>query len=427
MPENTYSTHIPAPRAILFSAPSSDIADHDVQASLNELGSLLAGLGSEACARLIQRLHKAPGPLVLGAGKIDELKSLLEAEQEKGADKIVLVYDGELTPGQQRHLARAFATEVLDRTQVILRIFSARARTPTALLEIEAASLKYEASRIIDDDALVDKQAGGGGRGGKGNTSTELRKQELRKRLAEIRVELERAERGQMARRQRRAEVRKVALVGYTNAGKSSWMRVLTGSSVMVQDALFATLETTVRKLHPETKPSIVATDTVGFLRNLPNHLLASFRSTLAEALDAHLLLIVIDGSDPQWRTHLGTTRDVLEKAGGGDRPVIYLVNKLDQMSDEACAALRAELADALFVSSRANEDIAQVHATIVAFFDQQLSEAELRVPYTQAALRAEILAQANVIAEDFDEEGGLMRLRAEASAVARWRERLDS
>src|SRR5690606_18164747 len=304
-------------------------------------------------------------------------------------------FDGELTPGQQRNLSREFDVEVMDRTQVILRIFSQRARTRTAQLEIELAELKYEAPRLRDDEALGDKQGGGGGRAAQGNTSVELRKQELRRRLAELREEIEKAERGQAARRQRRQQVSAVALVGYTNAGKSSWMRALTGSEVLVQDALFATLDTTVRQLHPPSNPRVVVADTVGFLRNLPNHLLASFGSTLDEALDADLLMIVVDGSDPEWSAHLDTTSEVLNKVGAGEIAVLHVVNKLAQMSEEAQQLIRTRLPDALFVSSRSEQDIARVRQKIVDFFDGQLSEAEFLVPFSQAALRAEICAQA--------------------------------
>jgi GTP-binding protein HflX len=372
-------------------------------------------------------LNRATGPLVLGAGKLEELKGLLVDHGSETDNKVLLVFDGELSPGQQRNLARELSVEVLDRTQVILRIFSQRARSRTAQLEIELAGLKYEAPRIRDDEALGDKQAGGGGRAAKGNTSVELRKQELKKRLAELKDEIEKAERSQAARRKRREQVSGVALVGYTNAGKSSWMRVLSGSEVLVQDALFATLDTTVRQLHPPTQPSIVVADTVGFLRNLPNHLLASFGSTLNEALDADLLLFVIDGSDPEWQAHLATTKDVLDKVGASEIPSIYVVNKLDQMTAEQKELTLSQLPDALLVSSRDEADVQKVRQKIIAFFDERLTEAELRIPFSLAALRAEIRSSARILSEDFDETGGLLRVRADEGSLKKWRERLEA
>lgn len=424
----SFSTHEAPPVALLFTVYSSDQSEHEVKASLAELVHLLKGLGAVVPPNgtLLQRQNQPSGSTVLGSGKLEELRDMLTFQQERQTGKVLIVFDGELTPGQQRNLSREFDVEVMDRTQVILRIFSQRARTRTAQLEIELAELKYEAPRLRDDEALGDKQGGGGGRAAQGNTSVELRKQELRKRLAELREEIEKAERSQATRRQRRQQVNAVALVGYTNAGKSSWMRALTGSEVLVQDALFATLDTTVRQLHPASQPQIVVADTVGFLRNLPNHLLASFGSTLDEALDADLLMIVVDGSDPEWGAHLDTTRDVLNKVGAGEIKVLHVVNKLDQMSDEARELIQARLPEALFVTSRSVEDIAAVRGRIIAFFDGQLSEAELLIPFTQSALRAEICAQARIISESYDENGGLLRIRADEPSLARWRARLE-
>lgn len=421
----SFETTEAPPVALLFAVQPSQQTDHETEASLAELAHLLKGLGAVPKGTLVQRQNQAPGPLVLGAGRLEELREMLQAEQEHSEARVLLVFDGELSPGQQRNLTREFDVEVLDRTQVILRIFSQRARTRAAQIEIELAELQYEAPRIRDDEALGDKQAGGGGRGAKGNTNVELRKQEIRKRLAFLREELRKAERAQTARRERRQQVAAIALVGYTNAGKSSWMRALTGSEVLVQDALFATLDTTVRQLHPPTQPRIVVADTVGFLRNLPNHLLASFRSTLDEALDADLLVMVIDGSDPEWEAHLETTHGVLEEVGANDIPVLFLVNKVDQMSAEVRPAIERRLPGALFVSSRSPADVTLVHHQVVQFFDSQLTEAELLIPFAQAALRAEICANARVLSETFEESGGRLRVRAEAPALERWRTRL--
>lgn len=423
----SFSTQDAAPIALLFATQSNLQEDAEVQASLAELTHLLKGLGAVPKGSLVQRQKEPSGALVLGAGKLEDLREMLAAEQEQTDGRVLLVYDGELTPGQQRNLTREFGVEVLDRTQVILRIFSQRARTRTAQLEIELAELQYEAPRLRDDDALGDKQAGGGGRGAKGNTNVELRKQEIRKRLAFLREELRKAEKSHAARRERRQQVAAVALVGYTNAGKSSWMRALTGSEVLVQDALFATLDTTVRQLHPATQPRIVVADTVGFLRNLPNHLLSSFRSTLDEALDADLLLIVIDGSDPEWEAHLETTRSVLGEVDANEMPTLHVVNKLDRMTPEARATIEQRLPGAIFVSSRSPEDVNLVHSRIVEFFDSRWTEAVLVVPFSQGALRAEICANARVLEETFDESGGHLRVRADEASLTRWQAKLAS
>lgn len=406
----------PLPRERLESAENASVA---------ELAHLLKGLGVRIGPVLHQRRTEPRGPATLGAGKLEELRQLLEAEREAREGPIVLVFDGELTPGQQRHLHREFQVEIIDRTQVILRVFGQRARTRTAQLEIELAELLYEAPRIRDEEAVGAKQAGGGGRAAKGHTSVELRKQQLRKRIAQLKQELSAAATMQQRRRKRRAQVSRVALLGYTNAGKSSWMRALTGADVEVKDALFATLDTTVRTLHPPTTPRIVIADTVGFLRRLPNHLLASFHSTLDEALDAELLIIVLDGSDPEWRTHLETTHDVLRAVDADDIPRWIIVNKRDRMTEEARTELSLEHPDAPCVSAQSSADVASVRRRITQFFEARLDEARLLVPFDKASLRAEIWDTARVLEEHSDEAGTHLRVLAEAEQLERWRAQL--
>jgi GTP-binding protein HflX len=338
-----------------------------------------------------------------------------------------VVFDGELSPGQQRALGQELGVEVVDRTQVILRVFQRRARTRIAQLEIELARLQYEAARIRDDKSVLDKQAGGGGRGGRGHTGLELRKQELRRRLSALRTELEQAQRLQSNRRARREQLPRVALVGYTNAGKSSWMRALTGSNVQVENALFATLDTTVRALVPSTSPRIVVADTVGFLRNLPNHLLASFRSTLDEALDADLLLVIVDAADPHWQEQLEVTRSVLADVGSDRTAHHILLNKCDRLTQEQLADLRAKLPEALLVSSLREADTARVHQAIVSAIDVQLQPAALNIPYREGSLINSIHEAAHVLSERFDETGVSLELRAKPEFIAAWRKRLEA
>lgn len=421
----THSTAEPPATALLFAlqAQSSDV--EETRASLDELEHLLRGLGVIVGPSVVQQRDAPAGALVLGAGKLEELRELLDAEQERAPGHLALVFDGELLPGQQRSLSREFDVEVLDRTQVILRVFAQRARSKTAKLEIELAQLQYEAPRIRDDDAIGTRQAGGGGRAAKGHTSVELRKQLVRQRVATIRKELEAAASSQRARRERRQQVSRVALVGYTNAGKSSWMRRLTGAEAYVQDALFATLDTTVRALHPPATPRIVVADTVGFLRRLPNHLLASFRSTLDEALDADLLCLVVDGADPEWEAHYETTEDVLVQVNAVEVPKLVLVNKRDRMTDTQLEQVARRLPAAVFASSRSNEDVVAVRERIVEFFDERLQQGNLLVPHAMSAMRAEIWDNARVVSERYDEAGGHLTVRAEPAQLAQWQQRL--
>jgi len=438
-----HSTEKLAPRALVIAIQTPSQTDTEVSTSLDELCQLLEGLGIPMEASVVQRRHDHHDLRVLGSGKLEEVQRLLgkaptlddaatddesslsDAEPAPEGRPWLIVFDGELTPGQQRALAQALDSEVVDRTQVILSVFERRARTRIAQIEIELARLEYEAPRIRDQKGLVDQQAGGGGRGGKGHTGAELKKQELRKRMSALKHELEQAQRSQQTRRQRRQQVERVALVGYTNAGKSSWMRLLTGGEIYVQDALFATLDTTVRALSPATSPRVVVADTVGFLRNLPNHLLASFRSTLDEALDADLLLIVVDVSDPQWQSQLEVTRKVLADVGGESIPSVVLLNKADRLEPPALEEAQKLVDGSVVVSAKDPESPARVRQVIVDALDAQRELAELHVPYQAGALFGSIHQGAHVLAERFDEQGTTFQLRARAEFIAAWRKQI--
>lgn len=412
--------------AILVSLQSSSHHPDDSLESLEELEHLLASLGVRAVATITQHRTEPRSNVVLGSGKLEGLRQMLQQQPDDSAT--IVVFDGQLSPGQQRNLAQELEVEVIDRTQVILRIFELRAKTRSAKLEIELARLKYELPRVRDETA-GQRQSGGGARGGKGHTAAELRKQQLRKRLAALEFELETVSNLHQTRRLRRRAASRVALVGYSNAGKSAWMSALTGAEVSVEDRLFVTLDTTVRTLHPPVVPSIVVADTVGFLRNLPNELLASFRSTLAEALDAQLLLLVLDGAQPLWRSHLATTEEVLRQVHAEDIPRLVLINKCDRMtpSDEQSIAESESLKGALCVSAYTQEDVERVRRHIVAFFAGRLTRSELSVPFECASLRAEIWRDAQILEERYDELGMHLTVLAEASRLSSWLQQLSA
>jgi GTP-binding protein HflX len=222
-----------------------------------------------------------------------------------------------------------------------------------------------------------------------------------------------------------------VALVGYTNAGKSTLMRTLTGSEVLVADKLFATLDTTVRALDPETTPRILVTDTVGFIKNLPHGLVASFKSTLEEAADASLLLHVIDASDPGYERQLAVTDEVLGEIGASGVPRLRVFNKIDNVGDSAAqgereAALRAQYPGCIVMSARRPDDVAQLHAAIVAFFRESLVETELFLPWSSQQLRGEIFATCEVAEERADSDGAYFRVRSDAATLNALRERIS-
>ena len=421
-PSATVATQGPPRGAILISVPPPAQTDHEVQVSLHELRALLSGLGIPTLDRLVQRRPDSSAS-VLGAGKLTELKELIATHTPPEAEAPFVVFDGELTPGQQRNLGEALEIEVFDRTEVILRIFARRAQTKTARLEVELARLNYEAPRLRDDSTL-DTQEGGGGRGGRGNTNLQLRKQLIRRQVAQVRQELEKEVGQRHSRRNRREDTPVVALVGYTNAGKSSLMRALTGADAYVEDQLFATLGTLVRAI-PDSMPRILVADTVGFIRNLPNHLLASFRTTLDEALDADLLLHVVDASDNEWRAQMEVTRTVLGEVDAAHIPNLVVFNKLDRIDDATREALLAEFPQAIAVSAHAAPDAERLRARLVAFFEADYAEEILEIPFARGQMIGEIHAQARVLSQSYTADGSVLNVRARASLLKDWRQRL--
>jgi GTP-binding protein HflX len=437
-------------------------SDDDSASSLGELARLGKTLGFEIVGRVTQRRSALAPGAVLGEGKLRELAratGALEAGDEpaeatdaapEDADhgaaaaepedaapagasaetapslraSAVLV-DHDLTPSQARNLERRTRAEVLDRTSVILGIFHRHARTREARLQVEIARLGYLAPRLRESGRGRDRQGGGIGGRGAGESGMELDRRKIRDRIAQLRAELARIEHEAGTKRKRRAQAHTVALVGYTNAGKSSLMRALTGSSVLVEDKLFATLDTTVRALQPETTPRILVSDTVGFIKKLPHDLVASFRSTLEEARDADLLLHVVDAADTGFPAQIEVTRGVLAELGAGDAPRLLVLNKIDKVDSARRDALAQEWPEAVLLSAKRPEDVAALRERLLAFFERDAVEAELLVPYARGRLVAAVRERCRVLAESHDEHGTRLRVRAQPEALARLRAEL--
>jgi GTPase len=290
---------------------------------------------------------------------------------------------------------------------------------------VEIARLSYVVPRLRESGAGKDRVRGGVGGKGAGESALELDRRKVRDRIAELRRELAQIEREQATRRAGRSGQRRVALVGYTNAGKSSLMRALTGSGVYVADKLFATLDTTVRALKPETEPRILVSDTVGFIKKLPHELVASFRSTLDEALEASLLLYLVDASDPTFRDQLQVTREVLQEIGAGEVSSRILLNKRDRLDPADAAALQLEYPEAMMISAKDPEDVTRVRDVIVTFFDGELRQADLFVPYSAHGLIRHVYEGATVLSERHTEEGTYLLVRAPQGTLQRLEERL--
>ncbi|HRE18432.1 MAG TPA: GTPase HflX [Rhodocyclaceae bacterium] len=436
-----------APRyAVAAAVQLPAVSDFEFEASLTELRELAKTLGLTVVHTFIQKRSSFDTTAYLGVGKREEIRSYVS--NEIGAEEIsasataddrqieLILVDHEISPSQARNLEKDTGCEVMDRTMVILEIFHRNARSRAAKAQVEIARLGYMAPRLREAAKLAGPQgrqrSGVGGRGA-GESHTELDRRKIRDRIAELQLEIaamEAERKTQRARRQERQGLASVALVGYTNAGKSTLMRALTGSEVLVANKLFATLDTTVRTLHPESVPRVLVSDTVGFIKNLPHGLVASFKSTLDEALDASLLLHVIDASDPGFERQLEVTDKVLAEIQADAVPRLRIFNKIDHVGDtetqaECAAALRARYPDCVVMSARRPDDVAQLRLKILAFFQKDLVEAELFLPWSGQQLRGEIYANCQVLAERADNDGAFFTVRSDQTTIDSLRERL--
>ena len=454
-------------RAAVVAVQLPGVDDQAFAASIAELRRLGRTLGVNVVATVTQRRKTLHPAALFGSGKLAELQALvgrtaaeiageeddeeIEASEANQSDddrddalahlppadldggeeapglapiEAVLV-DHDISPSQARNLEKATGVEVLDRTAVILEIFRRHARSRAAKAQVEIVRLQYMVPRLREQGKGKDRQRGGIGGKGAGESSLELDRRKIRDRIAELTRELEAMAVEQRTQRARRRDMSRVALVGYTNAGKSTLMRALTGSDVLVADRLFATLDTTVRPLVPATRPRVLLSDTVGFIDKLPHGLVNSFKSTLDEALEAGLLAQVVDASDPNFERQLAVTTEVLAEIGAGDVPRLLLFNKIDRVGspeaeEAATRALLARWPEAMVLSARRPDDVTRLHARLVGFFARDLVEGEVRVPYDRQQLRGEIFASCEVLEESYDDAGVIFRVRARPEMLER-------
>jgi GTP-binding protein HflX len=458
---------LPRPRAVLVGVQLPGVSDIEHLASLAELGRLVTTLGYDVVGTVSQKREALAASAVLGEGKLRELADytngsgvvpgfvkeklskarvrVLAAEvgaedelddfdedefgneddaratvpyfsEEHGERPSLVVVDHEITPSQARNLERATGVQVLDRTGVIVDIFHRHAQSREARLQVEIARLKYVAPRMRESVGRKERQQGKGA----GESALELDKRKIRDRIAELKEELDAILAQQQHRRQARKDQLRVALVGYTNAGKSSLMRALTGSDVLVADKLFATLDTTVRAIYPETKPKLLVSDTVGFIKKLPHDLVASFRSTLDEALEASLLVCVMDISDPTCDEQLEVTRTVLREIGADSVPVLLVLNKADRVTPETLAAAVERHPSGFVMSAKRPEDVAALRQRIIDYFESVMTDAELFVPYANQGRMGEVYENARILNESYEEQGTRISVRALPATLAR-------
>jgi GTP-binding protein HflX len=414
-------------RAAIVAVQLPDADDDAFAASVAELHRLGRTLGVEVVATLTQRRPSLHPGAVIGSGKLAELVALSAGGEDNAAPIEAVLVDHDITPSQARNLEKATGVEVLDRTAVILEIFRRHARSRAAKAQVEIVRLQYLVPRLREQGRAkgADRQRGGIGGKGAGESSLELDRRKIRDRIAELTRDLAALAEEQRTQRARRRDMSRVALVGYTNAGKSTLMRALTGSEVYVADKLFATLDTTVRPLVPETRPRVLVSDTVGFIDKLPHGLVASFKSTLDEALEAGLLAQIVDASAPTFERQLAVTTEVLADIGAGDVPRLLVFNKIDACGDadaqaRTTEALLARWPGAVVMSARRPADVDRLRERLVAFFNRDLVEGEICVPYHRQQLRGEIFAGCEVLDERYDEGGVIFRVRAHPALLER-------
>lgn len=430
-------------RALLISIRTPDVSLPEVEESLSELGRLVSTLGFSVVATKMQRQRSTKQLSVLGSGKLEELAALTsESEDEPQFDfdqdeldaliaagdiqeqANVAVFDCELSPNQIRHVEAALGVEVYDRTRVIIEIFSKHARTRTAKLQVEIARLNYLTPRLRDENSGDRERQKGSWIG---ESAFEINSRRIRDKIADLKRELKKLQEEMQGRRSSRVEQLCVALVGYTNAGKSSLMRALTDSEVLVEDKLFATLDTTVRTLQPPTQPRILVSDTVGFIKKLPHDLVASFHSTLEEAKDADLLLYVVDASDENFTAQLAVVDHVLAELNVDSRNKLLLLNKVDCISEERQLELLEQYPDALQISARNKSDVTLVHREIQDFLEKKMCPACFHIPYTASGVMGEIHSKMQVTDEQYHEDGMRITLKATPVALERLHKMLQS
>jgi GTP-binding protein HflX len=362
----------PLERAILVSAPVRG-SDHEVHAEehLNELHRLADTAGAEVVGRLVQRLKRISPKLLIGTGKLEELGDLVAS-----SDATLVIFDEELSPVQGKNLEDALQMRVMDRAELILDIFATRARSNEAKMQVELAQMEYLLPRLARMWTHLSRIRGGIGLRGPGETQIETDRRLIRRKISQLKKKLEGVERHRdvIRKGQERRGVLSAALVGYTNAGKSSLLRALSGADVFVEDRLFATLDTVAREVFVPPKHKIRLTDTVGFIRKLPHDLVASFKATLEETSRADVLLHVIDASHPDWEEQVVVVDRTVADLNLDGRRVIHVFSKMDRVTDEDALRSRAcQHEDAVFVSAE-TPDLDELKAKFVELVDVRRS-----------------------------------------------------
>ena len=403
-------------KALLVGVIQPGMTESLIHEHLDELELLAETAGAKIAGRITQRVSKINPATFIGKGKAEELLN-----QAKELDVKLIVFDDELSPGQIKNYHKISENvKVLDRSGLILDIFQKHAKTKEARTQVDLAYMEYLLPRLTRQWTHLERQMGGiGTRAGMGETQIEIDRRLIRTRISKLKKELIRIEKERVTQSYRRRSEFRVSLVGYTNAGKSTLFKALTGSDVYIQDQLFATLDTTVRQLKIDESHPILLSDTVGFIRKLPHNLVASFKSTLKEVLEADLILVMLDISSSQIEDHFQTIENVLKDMGAQEIPQILVLNKVDLISDGNMIEKRQrEFPDSVTVSAQQHLRLSELKSRILGKMEENFQTIDLEFSYDQGKTIAHAQEGVEVLQREYEENGVKLRIRGSRSRI---------
>ena len=384
--------------------------------SLDELTGLATTANYHPVAELFQKLSTVNPKTFLGSGKVEELSQAVEQHQPE-----VVIFDAELTPGQNRNLENIFKCRVIDRSWLILEIFNDHANTREAKTQVELARLKYALPRLTRMWGHLSRQRGGIGLRDVGETQIQLDRRLIRNEITKLERKLKGIDKEKKTQRKSRSGIYRVALVGYTNVGKSTLMNQLTGADTLVEDKLFATLDATIRKIKKNFPYPVLLADTVGLIDKLPHDLVASFKSTLDEVLEADLLIKLVDFSHPDYQQQMKTVDEVLKELGAHKLDSILVFNKTDRITDpELLTNAQQSNPETVFISSKTGEGIERLQKEIIRCYENRLTPYILELDYSQANRISDIRKQAIIVKEDYKDDRIILSLRLPPEGKAR-------
>lgn len=409
---------------VLVGLQDSKTSREEVIESLNELALLVKTVGGKVEETLIQKRNKIDPAYLIGKGKAGEIAHLVQTRGNHLNGIRAVIFDEELSSAQQRNLEDLIGTKILDRTRLILDIFAQRARTKEGILQVELAQLTYLLPRLTRRGIMFSQQFGGIGTRGPGERELEYDRRHIRQRILHLEKEIEKIRAHRQIQREKRKEIPVVAIVGYTNVGKSTLLNTLTKKYVAyVDNKLFATLDPTIRRINLPNGLKVLFTDTVGFIHKLPHHLVTAFRATLEETKQADLLIHLIDPTHPRWRKQIAVVNDVLKELGISDKPQIQVYNKIDLLKSVKYLSLRGKREKVIPISALTGEGINNLLDWIAKFFEKNLISLEVSIPYSRSEIIPQICQNSVILREKYEDSAIYLKLKTNWSIANKLQE----